>query len=69
MAGLAEFESSLIGDRVRAGMARARAEGKHVGRAALNNTIIAQIVRLSPLDKKEGQLRSFNTSCACREVS
>jgi DNA invertase Pin-like site-specific DNA recombinase len=44
MAGLAEFESSLIGDRVRAGMARARADGKHIGRAALNNEIVAQIV-------------------------
>jgi DNA invertase Pin-like site-specific DNA recombinase len=51
MAGLAEFESSLIGDRVRAGMARARAEGKHVGRAALDDTIVAQIVVL----KRQGK--------------
>jgi len=51
MAGLAEFESSLIGDRVRAGMARARAEGKHVGRAALGEKIVAQIVAL----KRQGK--------------
>jgi DNA invertase Pin-like site-specific DNA recombinase len=46
MAGLAEFESSLIGDRVRAGMARARADGKHIGRARLDKDTIARIVGL-----------------------
>jgi DNA invertase Pin-like site-specific DNA recombinase len=32
MANLAQFESSLIGERVRAGMARAKAQGKRVSR-------------------------------------
>ena len=32
MANLAQFESSLIGERVRAGMARARAQGKRISR-------------------------------------
>ncbi len=32
MASLAQFESSLIGERVRAGMARAKAQGKRVSR-------------------------------------
>ena len=32
MASLAQFESSLISERVKAGMQRARAEGTHVGR-------------------------------------
>lgn len=32
MASLAEFERALIAERVRAGMARAKAQGKHVGR-------------------------------------
>jgi DNA invertase Pin-like site-specific DNA recombinase len=32
MTGFAEFERSLIAERVRAGMARARAQGRHVGR-------------------------------------
>ena len=32
MASLAQFESSLIGERVRAGMAKARAEGKRISR-------------------------------------
>jgi len=39
MAGLAEFESSLIRDRVRAGVARARADRKHLGRAALDDSV------------------------------
>jgi DNA invertase Pin-like site-specific DNA recombinase len=32
MASLAEFERALIAERVKAGMARAKAQGKHVGR-------------------------------------
>ena len=32
MASLAEFERALIAERVKAGMARAKARGKHVGR-------------------------------------
>jgi DNA invertase Pin-like site-specific DNA recombinase len=32
MARLAEFERGLIAERVKAGMARAKAQGKHVGR-------------------------------------
>jgi DNA invertase Pin-like site-specific DNA recombinase len=47
MAGLAEFESSLIGDRVRAGMARAKADGKHIGRSPLNEQITTQILTLN----------------------
>lgn len=35
-AALAEFESSFIGDRIRAGMARAKAEGHTFGRKMLN---------------------------------
>jgi DNA invertase Pin-like site-specific DNA recombinase len=31
MASLAQFESSLISQRVKAGMARAKAQGKHIG--------------------------------------
>src|SRR5919107_2578861 len=42
MASLAEFECSLIAERVKAGMERARAQGKHTGRPAL-----------SPLKRKE----------------
>ena len=32
MAAIAELESSIISDRVKAGMARAKSQGKHVGR-------------------------------------
>ena len=35
MASLAEFERSLIAERVKAGMERARAQGKHTGRPSL----------------------------------
>ena len=35
MASLAQFESSLISQRVRAGMARAKAQGKHIARPPL----------------------------------
>lgn len=35
MASLAEFERSLIAERVRAGMRRAKAQGKHTGRPTL----------------------------------
>ena len=35
MASLAEFERSLIAERVKAGMQRARAQGKHTGRPRL----------------------------------
>ena len=35
MASLAQFESSLISQRVKAGMARAKAQGKHISRPRL----------------------------------
>lgn len=35
MASLAQFESALISQRVRAGMARAKAQGKHIARPRL----------------------------------
>ena len=35
MASLAQFESALISQRVRAGMARAKAQGKHGARPRL----------------------------------
>jgi DNA invertase Pin-like site-specific DNA recombinase len=46
MASLAEFERSLIADRVKAGMQRAKAQGKHTGRPALPSLTRAKIERL-----------------------
>ncbi len=43
MAGLAEFESALISERVTAGMERARADGKHVGRPPVDPKTIEQM--------------------------
>lgn len=48
MASLAQFESALISQRVRAGMARAKAQGKHVARPPLAQSkqeAIAQLLR------------------------
>ncbi|WP_201987225.1 recombinase family protein [Hymenobacter rubidus] len=48
MASLAQFESALISQRVRAGMARAKAQGKHVARPPLaqaKQEAIAQLLR------------------------
>jgi DNA invertase Pin-like site-specific DNA recombinase len=50
MAGLAEFESALIGERVRAGMARARDEGKLISRPRIESGIAKRIKKL----RKEG---------------
>jgi len=47
MASLAQFESSLIGERTRAGMARARAQGKHVGRPPIPAATVDRIRELA----------------------
>lgn len=51
MASLAEFERNLIADRVKAGMERAKAQGKHTGRPALVQTKRKRIIEL--LQKRE----------------
>jgi DNA invertase Pin-like site-specific DNA recombinase len=54
MASLAQFESSLIDERVRAGMARARAQGKRVSRPPIPERTRRRIEELA----REG--RSIN---------
>lgn len=45
MAGVfAEFERSMIGERVKAGLARARASGKKLGRRRVSNKVERQIL-------------------------
>ena len=46
MASLAKFERSLIAERVKAGMQRAKAQGKHTGRPALPSLTRARIEEL-----------------------
>lgn len=46
MASLAQFESALIGKRVRAGMARARAQGKRVSRPPIPAAMRHKIAEL-----------------------
>ena len=47
MANLAQFESSLIGERVRAGMARAKAQGKRVSRPPIPEATRRRIEELA----------------------
>jgi len=46
MASLAQFERALISERVKAGMARAKAQGKRISRAPLAAELQAQIAAL-----------------------
>src|SRR5947199_8095309 len=46
MASLAQFERALISERVKAGMARAKAQGKRISRAPLAEELQAQIAAL-----------------------
>jgi DNA invertase Pin-like site-specific DNA recombinase len=46
MANLAQFESALIGERVRAGMARAKAQGKRTSRPPISEATRRKIAEL-----------------------
>src|SRR6266436_7469966 len=46
MASLAQFESALMSDRVKAGMARARAQGKRISRAPIPLGVQGRIAAL-----------------------
>ena len=46
MASLAQFESSLISQRVKAGMARAKAQGKHMARPPIAKELQVKIIEL-----------------------
>ena len=54
MASLAQFESALISERVKAGMARAKAQGKRVSRPPLEKSVQEKIAQL------RGEGRSIN---------
>jgi DNA invertase Pin-like site-specific DNA recombinase len=45
MSSLAKIESQKIGERTRAGMARARAQGKRIGRPALDPALQKKIAK------------------------
>ena len=42
MAGIAEFESDIISERVRSGMAAAKRKGKHVGRPKTKQAVVGR---------------------------
>ena len=51
ISAIAEFERSLIAERVRAGMERARAEGKRIGRARIDPDTQRKIKQLRQIEK------------------
>ena len=51
ISAMAEFERSLTGERVRAGMERARAEGKSIGRTRIDSDTQRQIKQLRQKEK------------------
>ena len=57
MASIAEFESALIAERVKAGMARAKAEGKRIGRTPTPEAVRRKIHAL----KQENAALSIRT--------
>lgn len=57
MASLAQFESMLISSRVKAGMARAKAQGKRISRPPLENSIQEKIAHLHGEDKSINQIQ------------
>lgn len=46
MGVFSEFELAMIRERTRAGMARAKAAGKHIGRPRLSETVRQRVIRL-----------------------
>ena len=56
ISAIAEFERSLISERVRAGIARARAEGKRHGRQRIDEQVIAEIRRLRKKKQSLGKI-------------
>jgi len=54
---LAKFENHLIGDRVRAGMVRAKSEGKRISRPRLSDIIQQKIASLYKENKSINQIR------------
>jgi DNA invertase Pin-like site-specific DNA recombinase len=68
MATLAEFERSLIAERVRAGMARAKAQGKHTGRPPLPSVKYKEIEQLLKEGKLSAQAIASNVGVSQRTV-
>jgi DNA invertase Pin-like site-specific DNA recombinase len=66
LAGIAELERSLIGERVRAGLRNAKAKGKRLGRPPLREFSAAEIRELRRERRRgfsfKGLARKFNTS-------
>ena len=55
LAAIAEFERNLISERVKSGMAAAKARGKHVGRKRIHMATANKIKRLRKRGKSLSQ--------------
>jgi DNA invertase Pin-like site-specific DNA recombinase len=69
MGVFAEFERAMIVDRVKAGLARARAEGKRLGRRPIEKTVedkIRQMLATGVGIRKTARLHGVGTSVAQR---
>ena len=65
LAAMGDFERSLIVERTKAGQARARAEGKHMGRPSKTNDEQKLTIRLALADNTVSQVaRNFKISRA-----
>jgi DNA invertase Pin-like site-specific DNA recombinase len=59
----AEFGNGIRSERIKAGMERAKEQGKHVGRPVVDNNIIEQIKELLKAKKSDGEImRTLNLS-------
>jgi len=61
LGAVAEFERELLRERVRAGMAQARRNGKHVGRPALRKFQVADVERMRQLHSDGASVRKLAT--------
>ena len=66
MAGLAEYESAQIGRRVKAGMERAKAQGKRISRPPLAARIRQQI---KPLRQQGVSIRQIAAQCGVSKAT
>lgn len=69
LASFAQFERALIAERVRAGMARAKKQGKHVGRPRTVNGEWAQVRPLVETGGLSQRQAAERLGCSARTVA
>lgn len=69
LASFAQFERALIAERVRAGMARAKKQGKHVGRPRVVNGQWGQVRLLVMAGTLSQRQAARQLGCSARTVA